>query len=54
MVWQIGTGFAVRTDRASLWSVGIFSNRFLLGGVGVGLAFAALLIYVPAAILLRH
>ena len=44
---QIGTGFAVRTDRASLWSVGIFSNRFLLGGIGVSLAFAALLIYVP-------
>jgi magnesium-transporting ATPase (P-type) len=44
---QIGTAFAVRTDHASLWSIGVFSNRFLLGGIGIGLAFAALLIYVP-------
>ena len=44
---QIGTAFAVRTDHASLWSVGVFSNRFLLGGIAVGLAFAAALIYVP-------
>jgi calcium-translocating P-type ATPase len=44
---QIGTAFAVRTDHASLWSIGVFSNRFLLGGIAIGLAFAALLIYVP-------
>ncbi len=44
---QIGTAFAVRTDHASLWSVGVFSNRYLLGGIAAGLAFAALLIYVP-------
>ena len=29
---QIGTAFAVRTQRASLWSVGVFSNRYLLLG----------------------
>ncbi|HCU94413.1 MAG TPA: magnesium-transporting ATPase [Actinobacteria bacterium] len=44
---QIGTAFAVRTEHASLWSVGVFSNRYLLGGIGIGLSFAALLIYVP-------
>ena len=44
---QIGTAFAVRTDRASLRSVGVFSNRLLLGGIGFSLAFAALLIYAP-------
>jgi calcium-translocating P-type ATPase len=44
---QIGTAFAVRTDHASLRSVGVFSNRFLLGGIGFSLAFAALLIYAP-------
>jgi calcium-translocating P-type ATPase len=44
---QIGTAFAVRTEHASLWSVGVFSNRFLLGGIAIGLAFAALLIYAP-------
>jgi len=44
---QIGTAFAVRTDHASLWSVGVLSNRFLLGGIAFSLAFAALLIYAP-------
>jgi len=44
---QIGTAFAVRTDRASLRSAGVFTNRFLLGGISISLAFAALLIYAP-------
>jgi magnesium-transporting ATPase (P-type) len=44
---QIGTAFAVRTDHASLRSVGVFSNRFLLGGIAFSLAFAALLVYAP-------
>jgi magnesium-transporting ATPase (P-type) len=44
---QIGTAFAVRTDHAALSSVGVFSNRFLLGAIGVALAFAAALIYLP-------
>ena len=45
---QIGTAFAVRTDHASLCSVGVLANRFLLGGIAFSLAFAALLIYAPA------
>ena len=45
---QIGTAFAVRTDRASLRSVGVFSNRPLLAGMAVALIFAAALVYVPA------
>ena len=45
---QVGTAFAARTDRASLRSVGAFSNRYLLGGIAVSLAFAAGLIYLPA------
>ncbi|HTZ26558.1 MAG TPA: cation-transporting P-type ATPase [Streptosporangiaceae bacterium] len=44
---QIGTAFAARTDHASLRSVGVFSNKFLLGGIAFSLAFAALLIYAP-------
>ena len=32
---QIGTAFAVRTDHASLRSVGLFSNRYLLGGIAL-------------------
>ena len=44
---QIGTAFAARTDRASLRSVGAFSNRLLLWGIAFELALAALLIYAP-------
>jgi magnesium-transporting ATPase (P-type) len=45
---QIGTAFAVRTDHASLRSIGVFSNRFLLAAIAFELAFAAILIYLPA------
>ena len=44
---QIGTAFAARTDRASLRSIGAFSNHLLLWGVAFELALAALLIYAP-------
>jgi magnesium-transporting ATPase (P-type) len=44
---QVGTAFAARTDRASLRSIGVFSNRLLLWGIAFELALAALLIYVP-------
>ncbi|MEU7909224.1 cation-transporting P-type ATPase [Actinoplanes sp. NPDC049118] len=44
---QIGTAFAARTDRASLRSIGLFSNRLLLAGIAFELVFAGLLIYVP-------
>jgi len=33
---------------ASLRSVGVFSNRYLLGAIAIALAFAAALIYTPA------
>jgi calcium-translocating P-type ATPase len=45
---QIGTAFAVRTERAALRNVGVFSNRFLLAGIAVALAFAGALVYLPA------
>ena len=45
---QVGTAFAARTELASLRSVGIFSNPFLLLGIAFELAFAAAVIYVPA------
>jgi len=45
---QVGTAFAVRTSHASLCSVGVFSNRYLLGAIAIALAFAAALIYTPA------
>ena len=44
---QIGTAFAARTDRASLHSIGAFSNRLLLWGIAFELILAALLIYAP-------
>jgi calcium-translocating P-type ATPase len=45
---QVGTALAARTERASLRSVGLFSNRMLLAGIAAELAFAAALVYVPA------
>ena len=44
---QVGTAFAARTERASLRSIGVFSNRLLIWGIGFELALAAALIYVP-------
>ncbi|WP_063053785.1 cation-translocating P-type ATPase [Nocardia arthritidis] len=44
---QIGTAFAARTDRASLRSIGVLSNRLLLWGIVFELALAAVIVYVP-------
>lgn len=44
---QVGTAFAARTTRASLWQIGPFSNRLLLGGIAFELFFAAAVIYLP-------
>ena len=46
---QIGTAFAARTERASLRSVGLFSNPFLLWAIAWEILFALVLVYVPAA-----
>jgi len=43
---QAGTAFAVRTEHASLRSVGVLTNKPLLGAIGF--AFAAVIIYLPA------
>jgi calcium-translocating P-type ATPase len=45
---QVGTAFAARTERASLRSIGVFSNRLLLWGIAFELALAGALIYIPA------
>jgi cation-transporting ATPase I len=43
---ECGDGaFAVRAHRASLWSVGVFSNRYLLLAVAAELAIAAVLVF---------
>jgi calcium-translocating P-type ATPase len=44
---QIGTAVAARTERASLWSVGLFTNRLLLWGIAFEIVFAGAVIYLP-------
>jgi calcium-translocating P-type ATPase len=44
---QIGTAFAVRTRRASLRSIGVFSNRYLLAAIVAELLLAAVFVYAP-------
>ena len=44
---QIGTAFAARTDRASLFSIGLRSNPLLLWGIAFELTFSAAVVYVP-------
>lgn len=45
---QVGTAFAARTERTSLRRLGLLSNPLLLAAIGVELAFAAALCFVPA------
>jgi magnesium-transporting ATPase (P-type) len=44
---QIGTAVAARTERASLRSVGFFTNPLLLWGIASEIVFAAAIIFVP-------
>jgi magnesium-transporting ATPase (P-type) len=44
---QVGTAFTARTSRSSLARIGVFSNPFLLWGIGFELVFAAAIIYLP-------
>jgi magnesium-transporting ATPase (P-type) len=44
---QIGTAFAVRTQRESLRSVGFLSNRYLLLAIVGELVIAAVCVYAP-------
>jgi calcium-translocating P-type ATPase len=54
VVCQIGTAFAARTDRVSLRSVGVFSNRLLLWGIAFELALAGAVVYWPPLQQLLH
>ena len=45
---QMGNVLAIRSDRESLFSLGLFSNRFLLGAVLVTFALQMAVVYVPA------
>jgi calcium-translocating P-type ATPase len=44
---QIGTAVAARTERVSLRSIGVFSNRLLLWGIASEIVFLVLLVYAP-------
>ena len=44
---QVGSGLAFRTTRRSVFSVGLFSNRFLLVGIAFELLLLITLLYVP-------
>ena len=44
---QIGTAFAARTERASLRSIGAFSNPLLLWGILFELLIALAIVYLP-------
>jgi magnesium-transporting ATPase (P-type) len=44
---QVGTVFAARTERASLSTVGVFSNPMVLWGIAFEVVFAALVVTVP-------
>ncbi|MGE5553365.1 MAG: cation-translocating P-type ATPase [Betaproteobacteria bacterium] len=43
---QIGNAYACRTERISVFKIGLFSNRFLLVGILLELAIINLLVYV--------
>jgi magnesium-transporting ATPase (P-type) len=44
---QIGNAYACRTRRTSVFTIGFFSNRFLLVGILIELLLVNILIYVP-------
>ncbi len=44
---QIGTAFAARTDHASLFTIGLWSNPLLVGGIAFELVFTGAVIYAP-------
>ena len=44
---QIGTAFAARTEHASLFTIGVFTNPVLLRGIAFEVVFASAVIYLP-------
>lgn len=51
---QVGAAQAMRTSRRSVFSIGLFSNCLLVLAIGVELALAAALVYVPGLNSLFH
>jgi magnesium-transporting ATPase (P-type) len=43
---QVGAGFAFRTNRESVFSIGLLSNRFLLAGIAFEVALLVALVFI--------
>jgi len=46
---QLGLALEVRAQKQSLFTVGLFTNKAMLGAVGIGLAAHLVILYVPFA-----
>jgi Ca2+-transporting ATPase len=46
---QLGLALEVRAEKRSLFTVGFFTNKAMLGAVGIGLAAHLVILYVPFA-----
>jgi magnesium-transporting ATPase (P-type) len=44
---QVGAVFACRTDKVSLFKIGLTTNRLILAGIGIELALLLILVYTP-------
>ena len=47
VVSQVFNGFAVRTERVSVFRVGLLSNRFLIAGEALGVGIMSCISYIP-------
>jgi potassium/sodium efflux P-type ATPase len=47
VILQIGTLFAVRSENQSSLKIGLFSNKLILWGVVLAIAFTAAIVYIP-------
>ena len=48
VVSQVFNGFAVRTEKVSVFRIGLLSNRFLILGEALGVGIMACISYIPA------
>ena len=47
VVSQVFNGFAVRTEKVSVFRIGLLSNRFLIVGEAMGMGIMACISYIP-------
>ncbi len=48
VISQVFNGFAVRTERVSVFQIGLFSNRFLILAEALGVGIISCISYIPA------